>query len=366
MTEITATEALTTFIDNHPNLCKEMKSVDHSYQGEGYNIYHLEGSIWAHTMMVLKEAAPLNSTVMNIAALCHDIGKPFVYVDIDKSKRRRFSNHEAVSTFYTKEVLKSYKLSAKEQERILFIVAQHGSLYNYFKDGRIAKEDYIKIADKFTYEQFSDLITFYKCDHNGRFHLSKPNPSVANGDIYSDFECILSLICDRESMAQPQSQSVKNNIIVFVGPPRAGKSTFRKKRFFSKDTVIISRDDTLMEFAQANNILGTYSAVWKKLSDEDHKTIDQVLYSKYQSALKNNYDIVIDMTNLSKKSRRKWLSDSRLKTYNKESFVFIESLDTLLSRNTKDKFIPEDVIKGMMKRFSYPQYDEFDKITLIN
>ncbi len=339
-----------------------MVKIDHAYMGDGFNIHHLEGSIWTHTMMVMKEAQH-KSTVIRLAALCHDVGKIAVHVDIEKTKRRRFSNHEAVSVFYAKKILRDFEITKEDEDRILSIVAQHGSLYNFFEDGRIPKDKHMAVAEKFTSTQFADISTFYRCDHEGRFYSEESKNDIK---IYEDFSAILDIIQIKEHVREAQDQKRNEpKLLILVGPPRAGKSTFVKERVFPAQTVFVSRDTAMLKYAKDNNISGNYSVIFSRLSEVQHKEIDAIVYKTFTEAVKAQVSIVIDQTNMSKKSRRKWLSDSRLKEYNKEAFVFIESLDVLLSRNTQEKFIGRDVIKHMMKRFVFPQYDEFNKIVLV-
>ena len=350
-------DIIQTFADKHPNLHQKMKEVDHAYDGKGVNIHHLEGSVWTHTMMVMKEASDA-SKVQKLAALCHDIGKAYVYKDMHETKRRRFTNHEAVSTFYTKEVLESYDITLNEKERVLKIVSQHGSLYNFFKNGRIPKENYQKLANRFKYSDFADLAEFYKYDHQGRFYTDE---SHNDKGIYDDFNEILDVMeikqIDSEVQKVQKVQKTKT-ITILIGPPRSGKSTYVSN--LKNPGYIISRDAYVEIVGKGS----TYSEKWTSLSESDQKLIDKELQESFQEVLKKGYDIIVDMTNMSKKSRKKWLSDSRIKDYTKEAVVFIESPSCLMSRNTPQKSIPLEVTQSMIQRFVFPNYEEFDTITI--
>jgi predicted kinase len=147
----------------------------------------------------------------------------------------------------------------------------------------------------------------------------------------------------------------EKTITVLTGLPRAGKSTYCK---MLKNVTIISRDDILMQYAKEGE---TYSEVWKRLQDTDQKDIDKELQSRFNKAVKSGDNIVIDMTNTSKKSRRKWLANA--KGYFKKCIVFPTGIKTCDSRNAPDKNIPKDVLESMSKRFVVPLYDEFDYIS---
>ena len=62
------------FQENFPNFVSRMNSCSH--HGEDLNPYHIEGSIWTHTMMVCNMAKTRNKLVQ-WACLLHDIAKPF-------------------------------------------------------------------------------------------------------------------------------------------------------------------------------------------------------------------------------------------------------------------------------------------------
>jgi predicted kinase len=141
-----------------------------------------------------------------------------------------------------------------------------------------------------------------------------------------------------------------------MGLPRSGKSTYRK----ALTGTVISRDDILMEYDSEKS----YSEIWETLSSGDHKEIDQKVQKRYQEAVKNKEDIIVDMTNMSKKSRKKWLSNPGLKDYHKRGVVFSTDIETCISRNSGEKNIPVQVICSMARSFSYPRYDEFDYIEM--
>ena len=74
------------------------------------------------------------------------------------------------------------------------------------------------------------------------------------------------------------------------------------------------------------------------------------------------------MTNMSRKTRKKWLTLPA--GYKKEAVVFFTDFHELLRRNderneNEKKHIPEYLILSLVKRFSLPLYDEFDKIEYI-
>ena len=70
-------ELIRWFQVEYPNLVDDMQDSNHAFTTNEPNPYHLEGSIWTHTMMVCQRAEIENSSkILLITALLHDIGKP--------------------------------------------------------------------------------------------------------------------------------------------------------------------------------------------------------------------------------------------------------------------------------------------------
>lgn len=351
---MTTSEIINRFHKNHPELVSAMKSTEHGYQGTEINPFHEEGSVWSHSMLVLQRAEKA-SKVMRIAALLHDVGKPFCAEDNDMNHRRSFKNHEGLGIFYAKGVLEESfpELNTLEKQRIMYIVANHGSFYHLFQDGRIPDSNFGKFVERYGYTGLKDLFEFYKYDHEGRFHADRSSTK----ELYRSMKEALRWA--RSEHISFKTQVIPNKTLtVLIGPPRSGKSTWVKNRDH-KDEVIISRDDYVEVMGKGD----TYSEKWVSLTDSQQKEIDIIIQKKYQMAVRDGRDIIIDMTNMSKKSRRKWI---QAKGYFKKAKVFIESPDCLLSRNTPEKFIPKAVINNMLRRFVYPLDDEgFDHVEVM-
>lgn len=172
-------------------------------------------------------------------------------------------------------------------------------------------------------------------------------------------------ILDEIMLYEPKTKK-NNEIIILVGLPGSGKDTFLTENSLRDSHTIISRDDELVKYCEGNNIKGTYNEQWKLLSDAEHKIIDNNTYSNFIAAVKNKENIIINQTNMSVKSRRKWLANVG-KDYNKNCILFQVSLDKVIDRNKKrdGKTISKGILFSMMKGFKYPSYDEFDNISIV-
>lgn len=145
-------------------------------------------------------------------------------------------------------------------------------------------------------------------------------------------------------------------VILLVGTPLVGKSTFLREDFNDLDYTILSRDNTLLKIAKTDN----YTEAWKSVNQG---AVDKMLKLEFKTASEEGKNCVIDMTNLGKKRRKTNLSyfdDS----YYKVAVVF-ESLSDKEYKirnekrlNEENKFIPYGVIKTMKKSYVTVTKDE--------
>ena len=386
-------ELVSWFQVNFSDLMLEMNGSFHSSVPNEPNSYHIENSVFTHTMMVCLQAEILEvGKVTKITALLHDIGKPNartvipfeqkkpVYSESNQIRnegesglnkevpksglKTHFRSHEALSTFLSIPILRKLEqegvINESEKIEILTIISLHGTLFDNIKGGREHKPE--KVVAKFNnYELYKSFVDQVKCDSLGRFFVSTDGRKK-DGSFLGD--TIYNIETFGEHFILKTIDETLPTITVLVGPPNSGKSTWIKAN--KSNEFVISRDETLMRYAAFNGMSqDNYSTIWKNLAEEDQKEIDNEILNKFNRAKQSKNDIVIDMTNMSKKSRRKWLS--QVKGYNKKAVVFMTDIETLFERNLKrkeseGKFIPEEVIINMIKSFLVPTFDEVDEI----
>jgi len=314
-----------------------------SHQGD---LYHLEGDVWTHTMLVFNQARLNNASKnLQIAALLHDIGKPLAKNHLENGKIV-FRGHEGISTLMSIDFLINlvYKdtVSFLNAIEILYITNYHGIFWR--KSDKQIKKYFVNGH----YDLYEKLYEFSSYDAKG--NISFKDFQYKEKEKYG-FNKICNTILDK-------------NCYIMIGLPGSGKSTYIKKNF--KDLEVLSRDDILLEYGKKKGYGDTYTDIWKKLSSEDQKEINKILLQKFNKLKKSNKDFVIDMTNISWKSRRRWLS--QLDDYNVKAVVMLSSLDEILKRNKErseidGKFIPENILIDFAKRFELPLYTEgFNRI----
>jgi len=151
-------------------------------------------------------------------------------------------------------------------------------------------------------------------------------------------------------------------VIILSGIPMSGKSTWVRENY--PDTLAISRDELVMEVAGTRD----YNLAFKTV---DQKAVDKLLAKRITDAATQKVDVIIDMTNLSRKVRVKNLSYFSNDYYKVSVVLPILDSEEYKRRNdfrlvNENKFIPPFVIKSMMDSFVFPTDDEgFDKIILV-
>lgn len=152
-------------------------------------------------------------------------------------------------------------------------------------------------------------------------------------------------------------------VILLIGPPLSGKTTFVKNTFKDESFELISRDQIVM------NVYGSddYNEAFNRV---DQKEVDKVLVNTIMSASKARKNVIIDMTNLSSKRRKYNLSF--FEDYYKMAVIFpILEEEEYERRNAKrtldeNKTIPMHVIKNMISSYQPIKHDEgFNRVISI-
>jgi len=354
-------QLLTFFQNNYYELLLTMSEIQHGYNNTEKNPYHKEGDIWTHTKMVIDQVDKRYKDNIDFltAALLHDIGKIYTFEDNDETKKRSFKGHEGVSFFLAQDIIENIRKNVDgfkklNSKRILKIIALHGRLYQEIKENNIERVSDMFINDKLL---LKDLKNFFLCDSYGRIT-----------DERKDEEEVIEFFNNAISYGKKKQKTFKNKLVILSGLPRGGKSFWREQFLQSnKEFVIISRDDILCYIARTNSKSNlNYNESWKYIQENElNEVIDKELLKLYQTALKNKKDIIVDMTNMSKKARKKFITQAKQKKYKIESKVITTPIQTCVFRNNKEKNIDVKVMLNMAKRFVFPLYDEVDSINII-
>lgn len=134
-------------------------------------IYHPEGNVWNHTMLVVDEAAKLQNQSKNPhafmwAALLHDIGKPDT-TQICKEKITSY-NHEKVGAELTRQFLSAFITNHKFIDEVYVLVRYHMQILFVVKNLPFADMHGMRAnAD------IEEIALLGLCDRLGRLHADR-------------------------------------------------------------------------------------------------------------------------------------------------------------------------------------------------
>jgi len=282
------------------------------------------------------------------------------FVDDKKGKKsKRFLGHEGISAFMVIDILNKTDLSTEDKIKIFQLIALHGSLFHYIKTDGTIKADINKTFEG-NGKLLEDLTHQVRADSFGRWaDIEK----VSDHDLLFVQRLPEHFVPFYSSLGEGVCREVKpHNLTLLVGPPCSFKSTWVEKN--KGDAVVISRD-ALVESVGVKYGINNYSDAFSfllKNPEIEEKEVTNAMQNMGQTARKNKQSVIIDMTNMSKKSRKKWLNQFE-KDYNKKVVLFLTGYDVLVECNAKrgketGKKINEPIVLNMVRSFSLPMYGE--------
>lgn len=344
------TQILEWFKTNQKELYNFMQNCSHHHSNGNQNPFHLEGSVWTHTTMVLDKVNKENINLI-FAAILHDVGK--VFTRYEKETKVSFRGHENASMYKSIDILKeASKTFDIDVLKILKIVAWHGDLWTK-RDNLIEENEHKKNIDlKYgnDYDLYKELLNFVKADVYGRnvldeYEILRIEDEFKFLDNYIPYD------------STKFTKEKKSKVYCLIGLSGSGKSTWLKNKKFENFNIISV--DKYLEKGKLN-----YNSVdYEKKIKKAH---DQTLVEIKDTIIKEK-NCIIDMTNLTKETRRKKLSQFPSTKYEKIGIVFLngeKEIEKNLSKRT-DKKIPIEVLKKQLNSFELPGMDEFDVIEYI-
>lgn len=150
-------------------------------------------------------------------------------------------------------------------------------------------------------------------------------------------------------------------VIILIGPPLSGKTTWIRNNFADREVELISRDQIVLDVYGSDNYDDAFNNV-------NQKEVDRVLHTKMIDANKNRKNVIVDMTHMGSKRRMQNLSyfDD---DYYKLAVIFpILSDEEYGRRNDKrsgeeNKTLPMHIIKRMISQYQPIRREEgFNKV----
>lgn len=143
-------------------------------------------------------------------------------------------------------------------------------------------------------------------------------------------------------------------MMMMVGVPYSGKSTFIANQFFSDDVVVLGIDKYIMRVSEQLGV------PYDELINEHYQDAEKSMYRELNAAIQNNQSVVWDQTNLTKRVRAKKLAKIP-NHYNKICVFFNppsnEILKSRYETRTSHK-VPLYVVEGMAGSFEIPSIEE--------
>lgn len=147
-------------------------------------------------------------------------------------------------------------------------------------------------------------------------------------------------------------------LVLMIGIPGSGKSTYAKRRFMGKENAYISRDEIRFSMVKEDE---EYFSKEKEVFNEYVKQVDEALCGNYRY-------VIADATHLNKASRDKLLN----RLTNKPKQIVVIYMDTPLMlaimRNNEREgraVVPEKVIRNMYDSIQLPTAEEdIDLVTI--
>ena len=150
--------------------------------------------------------------------------------------------------------------------------------------------------------------------------------------------------------------SIRPRLIVLVGLPGSGKSTYAQKiERCCRNTAHISSD----VFRERH---------FSDVNDQSHNAeVFEKMKETTLRCLNSGLDVIYDATNLIRKNRANLLKDIPA-FVQKDAVIVWAKLEDCLSRDMeRDRKVGEDVIDKMIRNYTVPYYDEgFDQVSIVN
>ena len=178
-----------------------------------------------------------------------------------------------------------------------------------------------------------------------------------------------------EQTYDDMASDTQKSLLILVGPPAIGKSTWVKQN--APNAFIVSRDDIVNKVAEKYGL--TYDDMFDPVNKDKNNEINHEFSKRIPEAMQSDKDIVVDMTNMGVGSRKRMLGSFKniLDSYKKVAVVFnfegsdvqraIKNIAAKRAEETKadggSKTIPPFVFDKMFASYEEPTKEEgFDDI----
>jgi len=326
--------------------------------------WHREDSVAIHTEMVLEEFHKIcfdsdfiterEYNITAVAILFHDAGKPAARKEKETEERGKysvFSGHESVSSrlfedFYcANESMFAGVLVREDVHKVMWIIENHLP-YQVKKS-----EKFQAIRDALEHNLDGMETAFFNhllSDSRGRM----PDADyVKAGEVEEWCELVMSL-----DVSMMRDTVNKPTMYVLIGASGSGKSSFSKRLekincFSNKPVHYFSLDACRLEYAEkmgeagGENQKDQYRTAYQ-YCDTHRSMFRHWADTEFMIKLKQYQDIIIDNTNVSRKTRAMYTTEARKRGYRVVAVMFPITLAEVLKRQgaRSDKYVPDEAV----------------------
>lgn len=328
-------------------------------------LFHAEGDVLTHTLMVLDEVEKLDidkerKDILRWTAILHDIGKPNTTETIDGVIHSY--GHSRVGYHITLELLENVEMSFEDKLQIANLVKNHVKpVFSISKEN--PEIDIIKQSLDCDIEL---LYLFAKCDNNGRISENKLE-TISNIEYFKMYAEALNCFKQPYPFANNIAKfkylvekshyhtdipydDTKSKVHLMVGLPGSGKDYYIKNNL--KDLPVVSLDEIRKELKI-------------KPTGNQGKVI-QLAKERAKEFLRKGTEFVWNSTNTTRDLRGKTIN--LFTTYN--AYITIhyinKDLNTILEQNkNRTEVVPENVIRKLYRKIDIPSASECHELKIV-
>jgi tRNA nucleotidyltransferase/poly(A) polymerase len=193
--------------------------------------YHLEGSVFEHTMLVLEKLRD-GSPILSYAALYHDAGKATTAVPKRKEEGlvNSFPKHEFVSSDLAKKLAFRLKFGREDRDMLLWITKMHMIRIAFI--WKMSDKKKIALA---MHKYFPQLLEVWRADSIGNLRIVDGKTAPGTPKAYQEGTKLLKLIESKKNLVE---KLVSGNMIMREAKINSGPKVGAMKNILAQKIIL--------------------------------------------------------------------------------------------------------------------------------